>query len=31
MNAIQVTPLILGSVSLILGVITAFENHREWR
>lgn len=31
MTAIQIAALALGSISLILSGITAFENHREWR
>ena len=31
MNVIQIVSLTMGSISLILGVITALENHREWR
>lgn len=31
MNVIQIVSLTVGSISLILGAITAFENHREWR
>ena len=31
MHIIQIASLTMGSISLILGVITVLENHREWR